>query len=230
MSLVGILTPQANTTVEQEMRVLLEVPFITARLTCPSADSRTRLLQYFDGVHETVAQFDTAPLDVIGFACTGSSYLVNDEDRHFAKSEKPILSAASAVRDALHALKARRIALLSPYPEWLTKTCVAFWGRHDVEVIDIALPAGDRTDTRRIYALGDDAAEAAFARLDTSRADAVLISGTGMPSLRLIADMKPRVPVLSSNLCLAWRLSDCVSAEPLDRWTSDSAPWRKRMS
>jgi maleate cis-trans isomerase len=229
MSLIGILTPQANTTVEQEMRILLEAPFITARLTCPSGDSRTRLLQYFHGVHDTAAQFDVAPIDVIGFACTGSSYLVENEEASFAGGKRPIVSAAAAVRDALRELGACRIALLSPYPEWLTKACVAFWSRHHIEVAHVASPAGERADTRRIYSLDHDAAAAAFAKLDTSKADAVLVSGTGMPSLRLIASVKSAVPVLSSNLCLAWRLSDSLSSEPIGRWVAADAAWRKRI-
>ena len=231
MRLVGILTPQANTTVEQEMRVLLDVPFITARLTCPSSDSRERLLGYFEGVHATMAQFDTAPLNVAGFACTGSSYLVEpaDENAKFQERSVRIISAAGAVRDALRELSAKRIALLSPYPEWLTHACISFWRLHDIEVVDVASPIGDRTDTRRIYELDHEAARAAFSRLNTGRADAVLVSGTGMPSLRLIAEAGGGVPLLSSNLCLAWRLCDTLSPQPIERWTSKDAPWRSRI-
>jgi maleate isomerase len=44
---------------------------------------------------------------------------------------------------------------------------------------------------------------------DPAGADAVLITGTGMPSLRLILALGPALglPVLSSNLCLAWALT-----------------------
>ena len=229
--LVGILTPQANTTVEQEMRVLLDVPFITARLTCPSSDSRERLLGYFQGVHETVAQFDTAPLSVAGFACTGSSYLVKpaEEKAKFEERSIPIISAAAAVRGVLGRLNAKRIALLSPYPEWLTQACLAFWRLNGIEVVDVASPVGDRTDTRRIYELDHETARAALSRLNTSRADAVLVSGTGMPSLRLIAEAGGGVPLLSSNLCLAWRLCDVLSPQPIERWTSKDAPWQSRL-
>src|SRR5437763_1834728 len=99
MRLAGILTPQANTTVEAEMRVLLErdIAFVAARLTCRSSDSRERLLSYFEHVHDTLAQFDAAPIEVAGFGCTGSTYLVGleKENAMFSRARVPVISAAS---------------------------------------------------------------------------------------------------------------------------------------
>jgi maleate cis-trans isomerase len=62
-------------------------------------------------------------------------------------------------------------------------------------------------DTRSIYSLS--AAEAGacirgqFAGVD---ADVCLITGTGMPGLRLLAELTAEhdCPALNSNLCLAW--------------------------
>lgn len=232
-ALAGILTPQANATVESEMRALLppELAWIVARLTCPSPDSRERLLQYFRNVHATVAQFDTAPVSIAGFACTGSTYLVglDEEARLFSQSRVPIVSAGASVLQALRALKATRIALLSPYPEWLTRACVAFWRSHGVEVTAVAAPPGERSDTRRIYTLTAADAAAGLERLDTAKAHVALVSGTGMASLQAIARASCPVPVLSSNLCLAWRLCDFLSPQPIDAWLGPRASWRSRL-
>jgi maleate cis-trans isomerase len=231
--LAGILTPQANATVEAEMRVLLprEVPSVVARLTCPSTDSRERLLGYFHGVRGTLAQFDTAPLAVAAFACTGSTYLVGAqaEAEHFSRARVPVISAAAAVFDALRALRATKIALLSPYPQWLTDACVAYWGSRDIEVVAIATAASERSDTRAIYSLTAADAVARLAALDTGGAHAVLISGTGMPSLEAIATAEAGVPVISSNLCLGWRVCDFLSPQPIDAWVAPQASWRSRL-
>jgi maleate isomerase len=231
--LAGILTPQANTTVEAEMRVLLprEIASVVARLTCPSGDSRERLLQYFRGAHDTLAQFDTAPIAIAAFACTGSTYLVGAdvESASFGRARVPMVSAASAVERALKALHARKIALLSPYPEWLTQACVAFWRSREVEVVSLATPPGDRSDTRRIYSLAAADAHDGLARLDCSHAEAVLISGTGMPTLEAIAHAGGSLPVLSSNLCLAWHLCDFFSTQTIEQWLAPQAPWRSRL-
>ena len=83
-TVLGILTPQANTTVEPEMHALLGgaagYTVITARLTSALADSRARLMDYLDRLEATLEQFDVEPLAAAGFACTGSSYLVGRAD------------------------------------------------------------------------------------------------------------------------------------------------------
>ena len=73
--LVAILPPQANTTVEAELGVLLEpdVATIVSRLTCYTQDSRNRLMGYFRNVAASVRAFDTAKPDFGLFACTGST-------------------------------------------------------------------------------------------------------------------------------------------------------------
>ena len=45
---------------------------------------------------------------------------------------------------------------------------------------------------------------------DPGDADAILISGTGMPTLRALAPAEERFerPVVSSNLCLAWAMTE----------------------
>jgi maleate isomerase len=236
---VGVLPPQANTNVEAELSVLLPagVAWATARLTCYADDSRARLMGYFENVADTLRQFDTAALSVIVFACTGSTYLIGLEaervvfDRLAAERGAPIVSAAGAVRAALDELDARRIALVSPYPPWLTEACAAFWRAQGREVADVRSPAGDRTDTRRIYALGSADGLAALDGLDASGVDAVVVTGTGMPSLGIIARSHIGVPVLSSNLCLAWRAMQVLGdATPLAAWLDGSAGWRERLA
>ncbi len=75
--LLGVLTPQANTTVEPEFSILLPpaTAMLTARLTSARPVLNDRLVDYVAGLDETCAQFANAPLGAIAFACTGSSYL-----------------------------------------------------------------------------------------------------------------------------------------------------------
>lgn len=229
--LVGVLPPQANTTVEAELGVLLEpdVTMIVSRLTCVDPDSRTRLVGYFRSVDAALRAFDSARPQVVLFACTGSTYLVGleEEDRRFAAQPMLILSAARAVLQALDALNATRIALVSPYPAWLTDACLAFWQAQGKKVATVRTPAGDRSDTRRIYDLGSVDALKEINALADAEVDCILITGTGMPSLAAIARARTSVPVLSSNLCLAWAARREI---PLLEWLAPGAPWRARLA
>jgi maleate isomerase len=237
--LVGILTPQANTTAEAELAVLLSpgVGSAVSRLTCFDEDSRARLLGYFRNVGAAVRAFDTARPQVCLFACTGSTYLVGlaEEERAFASLPTRTVSAARAVLAALDALGARRLALVSPYPAWLTEACVAFWRGQEREIAEVRSPLGDRSDTRRIYQLGSHDALEQLRGLASVRADCVLITGTGMPTLGAIARAPGGTPVLSSNLCLAWAAEQTLAQAgtdraSLDRWLAPDAPWRTRLA
>jgi maleate isomerase len=233
--LVGVLPPQANTTVEAELGVLLEpgVAMIVSRLTCFEADSRTRLLGYFAGAGAALRAFDSARPQLGLFACTGSTYLVglDEEERAFAALPLPLVSAARAVLQALDALQAKRLALVSPYPPWLTEACVAFWRAQGKSVVSVRTPAGDRSDTRRIYDLGSADASKEIDALADASVDCILVTGTGMPSLGAIARARGRVPVLSSNLCLAWAAHRELDGKAsLSAWLAPDAAWRERLS
>ena len=71
------------------------------------------------------------------------------------------------------------------------------------------------TDTHRIYELTSDDALTALRKIDKSGADCLLASGTGMPTLRALRALRSelKLPVLSSNLSLAWALTQTAAPE-----------------
>jgi maleate isomerase len=211
----GLLTPQANSTVEPEFRRLVPdaAELYVARLTSRSDDPRARLVEYLERLPDTLAQYDTLRLDAIAFACTGSAYLLGAaREAEILRAARnmtgaPVETAAGAIRDALQRIGAQRIFIVSPYPDWLRDAGIAYWQAAGVEVAGVATVDTGRTDTRGIYELQSADAAGALDGLDTLGADAVLLSGTGMPSLALLqARRAQRPPLLSSNLCLAWRV------------------------
>ncbi|MBP0496327.1 maleate cis-trans isomerase family protein [Pararoseomonas indoligenes] len=240
--LIGVLTPQANTTVEPELAVLLPpgVAMINARLTSPKPGMVNRLLDYLRDLEGAVAQFANAPLGAVAFACTGASYYAGpvEEAAIVARMEAargvPVVTAGQAVRDALRALSARRIGLVSPYPDDLTRAAIAYWQVQGFEVARIS--GSDLRDGafHPIYAMDSAGAEAALKALDPAGLDAIVMLGTGMPTLQpLFAHGSwGGVPVLSCMLCLAWRSVEAVTgggAGPasLQGWLG-GWDWRRR--
>jgi len=235
---VGIAVPQANTTVEAEFRALAPpgVNIVTARLQGSRSDSRTRLLDYFHGLDATLDTFDTAPLGAVAFACTGSSYLLGvARDRaEFAEISRrrgyPVVAATQAILESLAHLQARRIALVSPYPDWLTDAALGYWRDAGIEVVEVARVAADTSDTRNVYDIGSADAIASARRLKRRDMDALLLSGTGMPTLRAIGELARAFgrPALSSNLCLAWALSRRLHLDASPPWDHRVA-WENRV-
>lgn len=225
---IGIGVPQANTTVEAEFRALAPagVNVITARLQGSRGDSRQRLLDYFHGLDATLDSFDSAPLNAFGFACTGSSYLIGTEkDRAaFADLTKrrgyPVVPATEAILESLRQIGTRSIALVSPYPAWLTDSALGYYRDAGIDVAEVVQVAADTSDTRNVYNVTSADAVAAARRLKRGDTGAILLSGTGMPTLGAIGEISRATgkPVLSSNLCLAWALGRHLRLEGKPPW------------
>jgi maleate isomerase len=220
---VGIGVPQANPTVEPEMSALLPdgVSMHVTRLNSAAPSSRDRLIEYLERLEGTLARYDTLRLDVYGFACTASSYLVGAEAerRHIEICERkagyPIVTGAQAIGEALRHLGATRVAMGSPYPDWLTHLSHAYWRGVGVEIVTTASVDLEGSDTRAIYDVGAAAAFDKFDALTKADCECVVMTGTGLPSLPVIAALQPHVaiPIVSTNLCLAWALARRLGIE-----------------
>lgn len=242
--LIGVFTPQANTTVEPEMALLTPpgYAFVNARMTSPKPTIPERLVDYMEQFPAPLAQFANAPIDVVALACTGASYLIGlgREERLLAditaRTGAPALTGASASVDALRVLGARRIALVSPYNSALDAESAGFWRGCGFDVVAEASAFRDSGAFHPIYSLAAGEATAALDGLDPGGIDAVLMLGTGMPTLPAIA-ARPRLgdaPVISCMLALAWRAvthrdPSVHSRETLLAWI-DGAHWKPRLA
>lgn len=240
-ALVGIVTPQANATVEPELGVLMgrDVGIINTRLTCPAPDLRSRLIAYFETIDATLKDFADAPLDAIGVACTGASYILEKPVATFARpwnGPRPVVAAVDAIFAALRVLGARRLCVVSPYSKWLTDACVDYWRQAGFTIALLREPAPVETGYHPIYAQRSGAAASVLADIARLDVDAVVVSGTGLPTLAVLPGLNAAggPPVLSSNLCLAWALEEILAgrgAAPASPrpWLAKDAAWIERL-
>jgi maleate isomerase len=219
---VGIATPASNPTVEPEMRLLLptEIGVYATRLAPESSDLSEPLRSCLAHIPETAASFGSLGIRALGLGCTRASYAAGCEleDRLTSEAETrltmPVITAAQAIRCALETLGASAIALISAQPPPLAEAGYAYWGAAGF-TLTARLLVGEQMAAHASYALGSDDVLRALRLIDPRGADCIVCAGTDVPSLRALATLRrgnPLLPVLSANLCLAWRLYQAADA------------------
>jgi len=212
---VGVIVPPANVTVEPEMVDLLPRGLSMIGTRLPGRVSketgiglRERFIEYNRALATVADSFGGATLSALGLACTGSCYLdgPGGDDKLCADlragGTHQVVTAAHALKELIEALGKRRIGLVTPYPAWVTELAIAYWQASGFEVVH----SGELPGVVSIYEVSTDSVLAAARDMMSTGADVILLSGTGVPTVPAIEILSrtTAVPVISSNLALAW--------------------------
>lgn len=212
---LGFLVPPGNPTVEPEMMQLVPtgVSLHFARLvavgsTGTAAGLEERQRSYLEHIDTSAALLAMVQPEVMVLAHTASSYALGraGEAQLIARLEQAtgsrFITAAGAVLEALAHLGVRRLALATPYPEAISQQGQAYLEANGLQVVGY----GRLDNVRNIY---EETAERAYRlarQVDTAAAEAVFISGTGLPTLPVLAMLEQDLgkPVLSSATAMMW--------------------------
>jgi maleate isomerase len=224
---LGFLVPPGNPTVEAEIMPLapdgvsLHFHRMFARGTPGALDGQAeRNRAMIEHLDESVEMLALVKPDVIVIGHTATSYHLGREReaallaRLSDAARAPVVTAFGAVVAALRRLGVRRLALGAPYSAEVTAQGRAHLEAHGFTVV--------RSDNLKgVTNIYDETAERAYrlARsVDTPEAEAVFLSGTGMPTLEVLEVLEHdlRKPALSSNAAMLWHaLRRCGVRQPI---------------
>jgi maleate isomerase len=205
----GVLVPWANTVVEAELHRITgtSVAWHYARLV-PASRTTGLDERFLTGLLEAapaaLGQLSALPLQRAYLACTSAAFMY-PELAGTARQHVPVplVSAFDAITAALSRLAARRIVLLTPYPDEVTGAEALLFTQCGVTVTGSAsLDLDDGYDTVTPGQVKKLIRKISCAAMEA--ADAVVLSCTGWPTFDLIPDIRRDLgkPVISSNLAI----------------------------
>jgi maleate isomerase len=147
-------------------------------------------------------------LDAIAYSCTAASVLIGDAEVAAAvQSGRPGVPCVTPIGAALAALRrlgARRISILTPYTEAVTRPVCAFFAERGFELRTAACFGLE--DDRRMARLTPQSLVEAAGEICDSAADALFVSCTALRACEAAEAIEARIgrPVVTANQAMIW--------------------------
>ncbi|MFJ3928638.1 MULTISPECIES: aspartate/glutamate racemase family protein [unclassified Streptomyces] len=183
---------------------LTRTPFVPAGVSLDLA----RLVSEHHTLREAVRALSASQPSVVAYACASGSFVDGILGERAmcevmsAAGEVPSLTTSGALIEALQELGARRIAVLTPYTESVTRALEDFLAQADVAVTGRAFLGLTRHIWKVPYREVADMAR----RVVSADADALFVSCTNLPTYDVIPQLEAelRMPVVSANQVTMW--------------------------
>jgi maleate cis-trans isomerase len=212
---IGFLVPPGNPTVEPEMAEMTP-PGVSLHFTRMSAEGpagthtgqEERNRSQVESIPACVRLLAMVSPSVIVMAHTATSYTIGEAREAALVAEMEAISntrfitAFGSVLMALRRLGVRRIAYATPYSAEMTAQ-----GRQHLEKCGVTVvSSGHLSDVRNIYEESSERAYAIARQVDHPDAEAIFLSGVGMPTLDALQPLEADTgkPVISAASAMMW--------------------------
>ena len=212
----GALIPSTNTTVEIEYSHLLPADICQAHYgrLMSSNHGKSPFASPLDAdVAYQAKLLGTARVEIIGLIQTSACLFADDYDETTCaritenSGGIPAITSAMAIGEALRALGARHVALVSPYSEEVNEKARRYFEtKHDLKIA--ALEGFAAKDSYMIGQLGPENARDAFRRIDRPEIEAFVVPGGNFPTMVSIPawEREFKKPVVTTNQAAVWAM------------------------
>lgn len=232
---VGLIVPSSNTTMETEIPEMLRNRSLIEPEKFTFHSSRMRMkqvtkeeLKKMDYDSERCAiELSDARCDVLVYACLvaimcqGSGYHVSSEVKLTNATIQTgdmiqTISSAGALIEGLKVMRAKKIALITPYMKPLTQTVIEYIESYDIEVTDsISLEVADNLEVGRLDPMN---LIEISQKLNLKDADALVLSAcVQMPSLPAVQEVENMlgIPVLTAATSTVYQILKKLNLKPV---------------
>jgi len=209
---IGLMLPSPNITMEPEFYAMSprRVTTHTTRMYLTEVKYED-WMNMIDTISRPAKELATAGVDVILFGCTGASFAKGPGyDKEVSKKinevtpDTPAITTSTAVLEALEAMKVKKVAIGTPYPDEIGNMAKYFLNGNGYDVTRVknlgilnGLEIG-KLSSQTAFHTGRD--------LSTDDAEAIFLSCTNWHTIDIIEKLEKEIkkPVISSNQVSMW--------------------------
>lgn len=223
---LGLIVLSTDETMEFEARQVLAgcaVNLLHARIPSQSSVTPEELATMAGEMTSTAARLPEG-LDAVAYGCTSGATIIGparvEALVQAAHPGVPVTNPMSATIAALHALSAKRIALVTPYVASVTEPMRAHMAAQGIDTVsEVSFGQQDDRTVARISEASTLAAMRAAVETAPGPVDAIFASCTNLRCFGIIeqAEVELGLPVISSNSALLWHLLS-IAGQPSLGW------------
>ena len=147
-------------------------------------------------------------IDTIAYGCTSGTIAIGEDNVKkkilLAKPGCYVTTPVTSAIKAFNEMNIKKIAVFTPYPESVNKTIFEYFTKNNIDILSFtSLNLDLDSDIAKVdpkYLMDS------LTKLDTADADALFISCTALPVLKILDELEKKTKklVLSSNQTLIW--------------------------